>query len=180
MDVYRNQFSILGFYLYYKSRYNLNVRYSNRAMYCNVFVLLLFIQTNVIAQSSIDSIKYPQKDIIDVLLLQSKDTSKIKKATTNGDGPFYSIMPAAGYTMLNGLTGLIIANASFYADSVHSKFSNILLNCAYSQYKQYWFTLNTSFYFEKYKLHFVSDTRYYKFPTQTYGLSIYSTFADKL
>jgi outer membrane protein assembly factor BamA len=153
------------------NRYNLIGRF---------LIITFFFHTLGFAQSPINSNKYPQKDIIDFLHLQPKDSTKSKETKDSGNGPFFSVMPAVGYSMLSGFTGLVVANATFFTDSVHHKFSNVLLNAAYSQFKQYWFTLNTCFYFEKYKLHFVSDTRYYKFPTQTYGLSIYSTFADKL
>jgi len=150
-------------------------------IYRIIFILLFtFLYNGVFAHSDIDSTKYQQKDIVDLFHLQSKDSSTNNNSKNKGNGPFFSVMPAAGYTMLTGLAGLVVANSSFYTDSNRLKFSNILLNCAYSQYHQYWFTLNTNFFFNKHKLHFVSDTRYYKFPTQTYGLSIYSTFADEL
>jgi hypothetical protein len=50
----------------------------------------------------------------------------------------------------------------------------------YSQYHQIWFTAISDIFLEKHKLHLFGDTRYYKFPTQTYGLGPNSSSSNPL
>ncbi len=116
----------------------------------------------------------------DVLDLFKKGKNKVEKNSTNGEKPFFSVIPVVGYSMQSGLTGAIITNTSFYLDEHKSRFSNLLINGYYSEYHQYWFTANNNLFFEKSKLHLIGDMRYYKFPTQTYGLGTNSTLKDAL
>ena len=142
-----------------------------------LYLLLFF---GIAKGQTINRDSIPQKDIVD--FFRFKTTLSIQKDSANAKskGPFISLMPAAGYTMLSGLTGTFVISTSFYTDSNKTKLSSILLNSNYSQYSQYWFILNTNFYFEKYKLHFTGDMRYYKFPTKTYGLDINNKRSDAL
>jgi hypothetical protein len=127
-----------------------------------------------------DSTIFKQKDIVDLLqhglkIHQRKDTISEK-----GKGPFVAIMPAVGYSLQSGLTGTISTNTSFYTDESSNRYSNVLLNAFYSEYHQYWFIANNNLFFEKYKLHLFGDTRYYNFPTQTFGLGTNSSLSDEL
>ena len=121
-----------------------------------------------------------QRDILDLFHHTSKRISLTDSVKQKGNGPFFSCMPAVGYTMLSGLTGTFVANLTFDTDTSKSRFSTILLNSNYSQDNQYWFILNTNIFFEKYKIHLVGDDRYYKFPTNTYGLGLRNKPSDKL
>ena len=127
-----------------------------------------------------DSTNIQQKDVVDIF--HHKIVSQLRKDSLKlqGKGPFISIMPVVGYSMQSGLTGAIISNTSFYTDDSKSRFSNLLLNGYYSQFHQYWFTANTNIFFEKHKIHLFGDTRYYNFPTQTYGLGTDSQLSDEL
>ncbi len=146
--------------------------------------LLLFIlgPKNTFGQSSTrakeDSITNQSKDIVDLIHLEFK--TPLRRDSAEGKKPFFSVIPVVGYSMQSGLTGAIITNASFYTDASKSRFSNLLINGYYSEFHQYWFTANSSLFFEKYKLHLVGDMRYYKFPTQTYGIGTNTTLSDAL
>ena len=147
-------------------------------------IFLISVSFSAFGQSEIvsnqDSAFAKQKDIVD--LLQGGFKTHLRKDTlsTKGSGPFFSILPVMGYSLQSGLTGAIVTNTSFYTDASKSRFSNLLINGYYSQYHQYWFTANSTLFFEKYKLHLVGDTRYYNFPTQTYGLGTNSMLTDGL
>jgi len=121
-----------------------------------------------------------QKDIVDFFHHTSKHISLTDSAKYKGNGPFFACMPAVGYTMVSGLTGTFVVNATFDTDTTKARFSSILLNSNYSQYNQYWFILNTNIFLENNKLHIVGDDRYYKFPTNTFGLGITNTLSDAL
>jgi len=147
-------------------------------------ILIVFSFLKAIGQNSSntlkDSITFKQKDIVDLFRITSKRISLIDSTKHKGNGPFFSCMPAVGYTMLSGLTGTFVANMTFDTDTTRSRFSSILLNSNYSEYNQYWFILNTNIFFEKHKLHLVGDDRYYKFPTNTFGLGIRNKPSDAL
>jgi hypothetical protein len=147
-------------------------------------LLSLFFRSPVLGQSekveAQDSALSKQKDILDVLqeglaVHLRKDNISIK-----GKGPFVSVMPVVGYSLQSGLTGAIVSNTSFYTDSTRNKFSNLLVNGYYSEYHQYWFTANDNIFFEKQKIHLFGDTRYYNFPTQTFGYGTKSKLSDEL
>jgi len=53
-----------------------------------------------------------------------------------------------------------------------------MLNGYYSQYHQYWGSLNTYIFSEKSKLIFIGDIRMYKFPTRTFGLGGETLISD--
>ena len=125
-----------------------------------------------------DSTVIRQKDIVDFLdnnfkIHLRRDSSKLK-----GNRPFFSIIPVAGYSLQSGLTGALVTNTSFYTDTSKDKFSNVLLSGYYSEYHQYWFICNTNIFFDK--IHLFGDTRYYKFPTNTFGLGTRSSLSDAL
>ena len=127
-----------------------------------------------------DTIATEQKDIVDILQGGFKTHLRKDTVSVNGKGPFISILPVVGYSLQSGLTGAIVTNTSFYTDDRKSRFSNLLVNGYYSQYHQYWFTANSSIFLEKYKIHLVGDSRYYNFPTETFGLGTNSSLADGL
>jgi len=149
------------------------------------FILMIYLSENfVTAQNGKtviqDSTSIQQKDIVDVLQDNFKIHLRADSTIQKGNGPYFSLMPVVGYSLQSGLTGALVSNTSFYTDSNKSRFSDVLLNAYYSQYHQYWVIANSNIFFDKIKLHLLGDTRYYNFPTQTYGLGNSTTLADVL
>ena len=105
---------------------------------------------------------------------------RIDTAKDAGLGPFISALPAAGYAIQSGLIGVLAISTTFYTDHTRKKSSTILSNFFYSQYHQYWTIINSLIYADKLKLNFVGDWRYYKFPTNTFGLGSQTSFTDAL
>jgi hypothetical protein len=108
-------------------------------------------------------------DILDLIrkVINVKDADSVKKEQL---GPFYSVIPALGYTLVNGYIGVLASNISFYTSNNKTKLSSIMLNGYISQFHQYWGTLSTYIFSEKSRLTFIGDIRMYKFPTRTFGL----------
>ena len=127
-----------------------------------------------------DSSKFQQKDIIDVLQKLFNKQLRKDSSTLKGDGPFISIIPAIGYSIHTGFTGNIAANTTFYTDDERKRISRIMMDGNYSQFHQYWFTAISDIFLEKHKLHVFGDIRYYRFPTQTYGLGPNSSSSKPL
>ena len=117
-----------------------------------------------------DSTGIQQIDVVDIFQLLLLKELRTDSAEMKDNGPFFSLIPVIGYSLHTGLTGVIASSTTFYSDAKRKKNSRILVNANYSIYHQYWFTAISNIFLEKRKLHLVGDTRYYKFPTQTYGL----------
>ena len=150
----------------------------------SVFIFLLFFSKFISGQTGEtvlkDSSTVQQKDVVDIF--QELLTRQLRKdsALMKDNGPFFSLIPVVGYSLHTGLTGVIATSTTFYSDNERKKNSRILINGNYSVYHQYWFTVISNIFFEKLKLHLTGDTRYYKFPTITYGLGPKSTFSNPL
>jgi outer membrane protein assembly factor BamA len=82
-----------------------------------------------------------------------------------------SALPAAGYTLQTGFAGVLSSNFAFYT-SEHSQanLSSILTSITYSQYKQIIFPVQANIWTKGNKYVFVTDWRYLKYPSLTYGL----------
>jgi outer membrane protein assembly factor BamA len=153
----------------------------------NVFVTLFLIinsQLVISGQSdkplAKDSTGAEQKDIIDVFhrIFPKKlpdDTVKLKSRN-----PSVSVIPSIGYSIHTGFMGDLEISTTFYSDYDRRRNSNILVDAFYSQFSQYWFTANSKIFLEKHNLQLLGDTRYYRFPTQTYGLGTQSLINDPI
>ena len=146
--------------------------------YYIVFVSILFVNSNFAQDSAISKKTVIQRDMIDV----SKSVFHIKKDTTTRDSSklFMSIVPAVGYAMSTGLTGVLASEFAFYLDSETKELSSITGSAYYTQFNQYWFLMNSYITSEKLKLNFLGDWRYYKFPTETYGIGSTNSISDAL
>jgi hypothetical protein len=154
-----------------------------KALFCTTLLFSLWVKSAVGEPGNTaiqDSSSQKQKDIVDILEVNFKVHLRKDSTSIKGNGPFISVMPVVGYSLQSGLTGAIVSNTSFYTDESRTKFSSLLLNGYYSQFHQYWFTANSNLFFEKRKLHLFGDTRYYNFPTQTFGLGTNSSLNDAL
>lgn len=127
-----------------------------------------------------DSARVPQKDIIDVYHKLTNREERKDTSNESGKGPFISIIPVVGYYINTGITAEVTAYISFYTDEERKKMSRVILDGNCSQFHQYWLTCVYNIFMAKHKLHIFGDTRYYKFPTQTYGLGPDSPLSNHL
>ncbi len=129
----------------------------------------------------ISSFNKAQKDLPDYinLLLKKKTEVKIDTAKKKSLGPFYSPFPYIGYTMVTGAVVGFTQNISFYSHrSDDAKISSILINDVYSQYHQYINIVNSNLWLHNDKFNLEGDWRYYKFPTNTFGLGSKTSLND--
>jgi hypothetical protein len=136
--------------------------------------------TLIDGQTANEKLLHDKRDLNDVIhqtfyLKNRADTIKPK-----GQGPFISVMPVVGYALQSGITGALTSSTSFYTSKDREKFSNFTLNAFYSQYHQYWINANSNIFLEKQKLHLFGDWRYYKFPTNTFGIGNNTKLSDVL
>ena len=147
--------------------------------------LALFIPFCVSAQSGwryvpTDSLK----DLTDVINhIFKKDTLKETFERTKHHIQI-GVFPAIGYTLQTGFAAVVSANAVIYKKHRSPKDSTSLPSTisgsiSYSQYNQVILPLQTVIYFNNNKTILVSDWRYLKYPSYTYGLGMYTSPADQ-
>ena len=86
-------------------------------------------------------------------------------------------MPAAGYSLATGLAGLIAGNATFRTN-VDANTSTMVTSFTYTVRNQIILPLLTSIWTGDNKYNIVTDWRYVKFPSYTYGLGGYTKISD--
>ncbi|TAN00752.1 MAG: hypothetical protein EPN39_03700 [Chitinophagaceae bacterium] len=115
----------------------------------------------------------PQKDLTDVIvkLLDINHGVRTDTANNSSHKVHISAVPAAGYTMLTGLAGIIAANGAFnIGGPTASNISTILTSITYSQYKQIILPLQANIWTLHNKYNISTDWRYLNYPSYTYGL----------
>lgn len=86
-----------------------------------------------------------------------------------------------GYSLQTGFAVVISANAAFYDEKHHnkdSKISNIYSSIAYSQYDQIIFPIQANIWASKDRYNIITDWRYLKYPSTTFGLGGKSDIND--
>jgi len=94
------------------------------------------------------------------------------------------VFPAVGYTLQTGFAAVVSANAVIYkrhrtAKDSTSLPSSVAGSISYSQYNQVIVPLQAVLYFNNNQTILVSDWRYLKYPSYTYGLGIYTSPSDQ-
>jgi hypothetical protein len=115
---------------------------------------------------------HDQKDVMDILAqLKKKRTGASEKGKDSTRKVLYSIVPAVGYTLSTGFTGLLTANAAFYlSDPATTNISSISSSFIYTQYNQITVPLLANIWTKDNGYDIVIDWRYFKYPQDTYGL----------
>jgi len=138
------------------------------------------LDSNATKHIDIDTDFVNQRDLREILTRLFHIKFKTDSVKFKGDGPYFSIVPVVGYTLQSGITGALVTSTSFYTSDNKEKFSNIIANAYFSQYDQYWTIVNSNIFLDKLKLNLFGDWRYYKFPTNTYGIGNHTTLSDIL
>ena len=94
------------------------------------------------------------------------------------------VFPAVGYTLQTGFAAVISANAVIYkrhhpAKDSTSLPSSIAASISYSQYNQIIAPMQAVLYFNNNHTILVSDWRFLKYPSYTYGLGMYTSPSDQ-
>ena len=119
-----------------------------------------------------------QEDIMDILhgLRKNKKADTVKVAEILKPGKIlYSVVPAVGYTLSTGFTGIISANAAFYlSDIATTNISSISSAFNYTQYSQIMVPVLANIWTKNNDYNLVIDWRFFKYPQDTYGLGGHS------
>jgi len=124
-----------------------------------------------------DSLK-DQKDLADIVkrILKTRN-----KSNTQQHSLHISALPAAGYSLQTGWAGVFSTNLTFYLRPKPlpgEKLSTVLASITYSQYKQIIFPLQSNIWTKNNKYNIITDWRYLKYPSTTYGLGPFTKIKD--
>jgi hypothetical protein len=91
------------------------------------------------------------------------------------------ILPAVGYTLQTGFAAVLSTNMVIYKrhkeDTIYP--STVIASVSYTQKKQIIFPIRSVIYFNRNRSMLISDWRYLKYPSYTYGLGMHSVPADE-
>jgi outer membrane protein assembly factor BamA len=152
------------------------ILYSTRAS-CQQAPPVLQQQTALPDSHSVSVDSSSQRDIIDVIeRILNKNSSPNKR-----DAPqkaSFSIMPYGGYTLSSGFTADVAGNVGFYTSADHHEnFSVITADLSYDSKNQKIILTRSEIWLPGNDYKLVSDLRWERYPTDTYGLGTFTTFA---
>ncbi len=118
-----------------------------------------------------------QRDLLDLIhgILDSKQstyaTNKKKRKS------FLSVVPYAGYTLSTGFTADISGNIGFYSSKSHQEnLSFVAVDLGYDSKSQKILLSRSEIWTPHNDYKIVSDLRFERFPTDTYGLGTFTSF----
>jgi outer membrane protein assembly factor BamA len=158
-----------------------NFMFRNRVLMAKYFLLLLvlfFHASFLFAQSVTDTTINPgvkQLDLIDIAQrIFNKNSVEREDVVVNKKGRVhFSAFPAVGYTLQTGFAGVISANAAFFTSAHNHETENIstvVTSIAYTSKSQIIFPIASSIWTKNNEYNILSDWRYLKYPSQTFGL----------
>jgi hypothetical protein len=118
-------------------------------------------------------------DLIDIAeRIFNKNATNREDVVVNQKGRVhFSAFPAVGYTLQTGFAGVISGNAAFYIGSHNHETENIstvISSIAYTSKSQIIFPIASSIWTKGNTYNILSDWRYLKYPSVTYGLGGYT------
>ncbi len=118
-----------------------------------------------------------QRDMIDVIeRLFDKNSSPNKREVAKKAS--FSIVPYGGYTLSTGFTADITGNVGFYTSTDHHEnFSVIAADVGYDSKNQKIILTRSEIWLPGNDYKLISDLRWERYPTDTYGLGTFTTFA---
>jgi len=114
-----------------------------------------------------------QKDLADIFnkLIKRSVKSGPDSSLEKPGKVFFSLAPAAGYTLEGGPTATVIMNASFYTNNpANTNLSVFTFGAQYSVDKQLILPVISNIWSKDNRFDWLGDWRYYNYPSKTYGL----------
>lgn len=152
----------------------------NGVLMVKYLILLVFLSLPVLllAQSVPDTLVNPgvkEIDLIDIAqrILNKNSVNREDVVVNNKGRVHFSAFPAVGYTLQTGFAGVISANAAFFTNAHNHETENIstvVTSIAYTSKSQIIFPIATSIWTNNNEYNILSDWRYLKYPSQTFGL----------
>jgi len=113
-----------------------------------------------------------QVDLVDVgrSFMKGVKAKRIDTIAQKAGKLHVSALPVVGYTLQTGFAGVFSANFAFYTSATPQNLSSVLTSVTYSQYNQVIFPIQADIWTKGNKYNIVTDWRFLKYPSLTYGL----------
>lgn len=114
-----------------------------------------------------------QTDLVDLgrSFLKNTYSHRLDTSAQKSGKLHISALPVVGYTLQTGFAGVLSSNFAFYtSDHSQANLSSILTSITYSQYEQVIFPIQANLWTKDNQYNIVTDWRYLKYPSFTYGL----------
>ncbi|HET7003059.1 MAG TPA: hypothetical protein VFI33_17160 [Puia sp.] len=144
------------------------------------FLLLIFLSSPAFlsAQLVTDTTINPgikQIDLIDIAqrIFNKSSVDREDVVVDQKGRVHFSAFPAVGYTLQTGFAGVISANAAFFTSGHNHETENIstvITSIAYTSKSQIIFPIASSIWTKNNEYNILSDWRYLKYPSETFGL----------
>lgn len=143
-----------------------------------ILLVSLSLPVLLLAQSVPDTLVNPgvkEIDLIDIAqrILNKNSVNREDVVVDKKGRVHFSAFPAVGYTLQTGFAGVISANAAFFTNAHNHETENIstvVTSIAYTSKSQIIFPIATSIWTNNNEYNILSDWRYLKYPSQTFGL----------
>lgn len=111
-------------------------------------------------------------DLVDVgrSFLKRVQAKRIDSVPQKAGKLYVSALPVIGYTLQTGFAGVLSSNFAFYTSASPQNLSSVLTSVTYSQYSQIIFPIQADIWTKGNKYNIVTDWRFLKYPSLTYGL----------
>jgi len=139
------------------------------------------LQDSVIRNEAVKVDKVIEKDLIDVtqnvirFFTPHKLRHPIVADSLKKDSGmvYFAFLPAVGYALQTGITGIVAINISFFTSKKYKKetrLSSFTINPAFSLQHQVMIPIQSNIWLNRNRINLLGDWRYYLYPTTTYGL----------
>ena len=147
-----------------------------------LFILAFILPPTCLWAQYVDTIANPgikQIDLIDIgERILNKNYVDRTDVVKNKKGRIHlSVFPAVGYTLQTGFAGVLSANVAFFTtDHNHENenISTIVTSVAYTAKEQFIFPIASSIWTQNNEFNILTDWRYLKYPSETFGLGGYT------
>ena len=152
-----------------------------RLMHKYILLFVIILQSvRIQAQNAADSFDNPGIKELDLIDLTQRIVNKnsVYRSDSVAKGRVqFSAFPAVGYTLQTGFAGVITANAAFFTTGHNHETENIstvLTSIAFTEKSQIIFPIASSIWTRNNEYNILTDWRYLKYPSETFGLGGYS------
>jgi len=140
----------------------------------NILLKTYFILVLVSLSTMLVKAQHPNEkmDLVDVgrSFLKGVKAKRIDSLPQKPGKLHISALPVIGYTLQTGFAGVLSSNFAFYTSENSQNISSILTSVTYSQYEQVIFPIQADIWTKGNKYNIVTDWRFLKYPSLTYGL----------
>ncbi|HVY73745.1 MAG TPA: BamA/TamA family outer membrane protein, partial [Puia sp.] len=146
-----------------------------------MMALPVFLALFTVAQTPMQDENYRSRDILDIVHRIFGKSNKSQDSSFQKRRIHIGVLPAVGYTLQTGFAAVVSANMIIYNKHKRDTIlpSTYLASLSITQYKQVILPFQSVIYFNRNRAMLISDWRYLKYPSSTWGLGMHTSPSDE-